>query len=111
MTASNYLAPDGFRYGIRFRDGSVASWWNGRTQRRRVFDAIEEWRARALAGPFARNYLPNDHLVVRRRSPDDPWEVVEAVTCAGCGRLGDPDDAPRWRLTDAPWCPSCAWLA
>jgi hypothetical protein len=33
---SNHYAPDGYRYGVMFYDGSVRHIWNGKTQRQRA---------------------------------------------------------------------------
>jgi len=36
------------------------------------------------------------------------------LVCAGCGATTDKASIDRregWRLTDATWCPKCAWLA
>ena len=32
----NFYAPDGYRYGVMFADGSVRNIWNGKTQRQRA---------------------------------------------------------------------------
>jgi uncharacterized protein YodC (DUF2158 family) len=82
---SNYYAPDGFRYGMRFRDGSVAEWWNGRTQRARAFEAANRYTAEALDSPFAKHYRSGEYLVVRR-SPGGPWHVVCEYAEQGAAR-------------------------
>lgn len=72
-------APDGFQYGVRFQDGSVASPWNGSTQRTRaevalvrLAEAHEAWIARR--GEEAR---PHPYAIVRRR-PGQAWEEIPA---------------------------------
>ena len=67
----NYLAPDGYRYGVMFNDGSVAERWTGRTQReraedyaRRVVAAQMDWCGR------------HDHITLARHLPGEPWERV-----------------------------------
>lgn len=57
----NTYAPDGYRYGAMFTDGSVAHWWNGRTQRARVEEFIER-------NPYC--------LLVRRGESDETWVEV-----------------------------------
>jgi hypothetical protein len=54
---NNYFAPDGYRYGVMFGDGSIRTRWNGRTQRER---AEEE------AAALAVTYYPDTYVVVRR---------------------------------------------
>ena len=59
-------APDGYQYGVRFMDGSVAARWNGRTQRQRAEEYLAYLRE---------EYSPDRFSLVRRR-PDGPWEAV-----------------------------------
>lgn len=93
---SNELAPDGYRYGVMFGDGSVAERWNGRTQRDRaaayaegvVAEHLEQW-GRA------------DRVTLARRRPGQPWERVEhtlPLYAAVVELLGaDPlEVSPRW---------------
>lgn len=65
---ANYLAADGYRYGVRFQDGSVSSNWNGRTQRERAEEALAWWCEK----------YPRDarHLVLVRWRPGGSWEPV-----------------------------------
>ena len=65
----NETAPDGYRYGVMFNDGSVEDRWNGRTQRQ---------HAQAEADRLARRYAP-DNITLARRLPGQPWRR-EAVT-------------------------------
>lgn len=67
LPAPNYYAPDGWRYGVMFGDGSVASYWNGRTQREHASEFAED---------TARTYAP-DRITLARRRPPGPWERVE----------------------------------
>ena len=46
---SNYYAPDGFRYGVMFSDGSVRAIWNGPTQRERAIKECERLRLEYFA--------------------------------------------------------------
>lgn len=61
---ANYLAPDGYRYGVMYDDGSVSEVFNGRTQRERA----EERAARD-----AERFTP-DNITLARRLPGQPWE-------------------------------------
>jgi len=88
---ANFYAPDGYRYGVRFRDGSVADWWNGRTQLQRAREARDRWVRRALTGQFARLYRSGDHLVVRQAQGSAVWEVVCDYAEPGQARC------PAWR--------------
>ena len=63
------LAPDGYRYGIRFVDGSISERWNGSTQRERV-----EEEAGRMATLYSR-----DRIYPVRRRPDGPWEPYDAA--------------------------------
>jgi hypothetical protein len=74
--APNFYAPDGYRYGVRHRDGSVSDRWNGSTQLARARQARDAWQREALAGPFAANYMSGDLLIVRQRAGSPTWEVV-----------------------------------
>lgn len=65
-TARNYLAPDGYRYGVMYSDGSVGEWFNGRTQRA---------RAAAMAAEDAVRYAP-DNITLARKRPGGRWERV-----------------------------------
>ena len=60
---ANYLAPDGYRYGVMFNDGSVAARWNGKTQRR---------RAAEYAKNCAADFHP-DNITLARWKPGDEW--------------------------------------
>jgi hypothetical protein len=62
----NAFAPDGFRYGVMFSDGSVREHWNGRTQR---------GHAEAYARMMRANY-PGDHITLARRPPGGRWVRV-----------------------------------
>lgn len=83
--ASNYYAPDGFRYGVRHQDGSVSHHWNGRTQRAQAFRTMAEWHARALAGPFAKHHSMSSYVVVRH-APGQPWHPVCEYADPGTAR-------------------------
>lgn len=65
---ANYLAPDGYRYGVMYNDGSVGEWFNGRTQRE---------RAAALAAADAVEFAP-DNITLARKRPGGRWERVVA---------------------------------
>ena len=58
---------DGYRYGVRFPDGSVTSPWNGRTQRVHAERAAVEWMLT----------YPNDRIEAVRALPDGPWETYD----------------------------------
>lgn len=59
------FGPDGYRYGVRFdSDGSVASYWNGATQKRRAGEYLAK-----LAGKYRR-----DRFTLVRRRRGDAWE-------------------------------------
>ena len=60
---ANYLAPDGYRYGVMFNDGSVSERWNGKTQREQA-----EHEARQCNQLF-----PRDNITLARRRPGQPW--------------------------------------
>lgn len=61
----NLFAPDGYRYGVRFEsDGTVASPWNGHTQRE---------QAQAEHDRLTRVYAP-DRFTLVRRLPGADWE-------------------------------------
>lgn len=91
---TNYLAPDGYRYGVMFNDGSVLDRWNGRTQRERASEAAERW---------AREFAP-DNITVARRRHGEPWtrvnapgddEQLEAAAFAAfCRNMADYDFEP-----------------
>ena len=66
MTQSNYLAPDGYRYGVMFNDGSVMEIWNGTTQRE---------KARECANALVKKYRGDD-ITAARRLPGQPWERI-----------------------------------
>jgi hypothetical protein len=72
VTGANYLAPDGYRYGVQWRDGSVANRWNGRTQADRARQYLADVIAQQLADVGRHDVL----VLVRRRSDADPWEPV-----------------------------------
>ena len=69
---ANYLAPDGYRYGVMFTDGSVAEYWNGRTQRERA----EEYAAKVVADQTAWSGGRHDHITLARQRPGEPWTRV-----------------------------------
>ena len=60
---NNYLAPDGYRYGVMFNDGSVSEIWNGRTQRERATEEVAR-----LAAEHSR-----DHITLARMRPGEAW--------------------------------------
>jgi len=62
--------PDGYHYGVRFSDGSVAAYWNGYSQRERALDYRDMLRAE----------YPRDTFTLVRHRRGEPWEAVpEAV--------------------------------
>lgn len=63
------FGPDGFHYGVRFGDGSVADRWNGSTQERRAREYLAELRAEYPRTAF--------DLVRCRRGGS--WEVVREI--------------------------------
>ena len=66
---NNYYAPDGYRYGVMFNDGSVTDQWNGSTQRERA--------AAYVLRILGRQVLSNrrlDYISVCRRKKDGEWE-------------------------------------
>lgn len=71
--AQNFYGPDGYRYGVMFNDGSVADYWNGRTQRERaetyrdeVLDEQRKWLAGTGRNP--------DNITLARQAPGRTWE-------------------------------------
>ena len=79
------LAPDGYRYGIRFVDGSISERWNGSTQRERVEEEVERMWA----------LYPRDRIYPVRRLPDGDWEPYDSADVA---YRADPDRPPgRYR--------------
>lgn len=72
--AANHVAPDGYRYGVMFNDGSVVDYWNGRTQRQQAEEHAAKWSAEAREWANGQ-WLIDPHRVVRRM-PGGPWEVV-----------------------------------
>jgi len=58
--------PDGYRYGVRFSDGSVRAIWNGKTQRERA----EEEAARLAVA-----YAPDRYELVRQHWSEEGWET------------------------------------
>lgn len=74
--APNYCAPDGYRYGVMFHDGSVADWWNGRTQRERAEEHARRWLEQARESAKGRAFI-DTYTVVRHR-PGQPWTSVTA---------------------------------
>lgn len=72
---ANYYAPDGYRYGVMFSDGSVAAYWNGRTQRERA----EEYRDTVLADQrerLAGTERKPDNVTLARRALGQSWTRV-----------------------------------
>lgn len=67
MTMANWVAPDGYRWGVMFQDGSVYHHWTGVTQRTRAEEYLE----------FVRDKYPGEHITLARRIPGDLWERVE----------------------------------
>jgi hypothetical protein len=63
---NNRYAPDGYRYGVMFDDGSVAHRWNGATQRERA----ESYLAQML------ELFPGDNITLARARPDGTWKRV-----------------------------------
>jgi hypothetical protein len=63
---ANYYAPDGYRYGVMFSDGSVAERWSGRTQREQA-----QHKANQSAAIF-----PHSNITLARRLPGEPWTRV-----------------------------------
>lgn len=66
---ANQLAPDGWRYGVRFNDGSVLECWNGRTQRQRA----EEFMRAVVAEQLA-SVGRHDTLTLVRRRAGQGWQ-------------------------------------
>lgn len=64
---ANYLAPDGYRYGVMFSDGSVADYWNGVTQRDRASEYLER---------TTRMYAGDRITLARWQPPRGPWTRV-----------------------------------
>lgn len=58
-----WAAPDGYRYGVMFSDGSIRQAWNGRTQR---------LHAEIVAERLAVEY-PGDDITVARCLPGQSW--------------------------------------
>lgn len=73
MVASNYWAPDGYRYGVMYADGSVAARWSGRTQRARAQENLEQVIA-DLTAWLGRP--PRDLITLARCQPGEPWERI-----------------------------------
>lgn len=67
FVANNYAAPDGFRYGVMFNDGSVMTVWNGRTQRQRAEEAARECATR----------WKRDRIVAVRKVVAGPWQEYD----------------------------------
>lgn len=63
---SNMLAPDGYRYGVMYDDGSVSTRWNGRTQRERAQAEVDRLGAR----------YKRDNITLARWAPGQSWERV-----------------------------------
>lgn len=77
---SNYFAEDGYRYGVMFNDGSVAEYWNGKTQRyhaeaylAKVLEEHRLWREHHPSPDP--NYMP-DHITLARARLGQPWERI-----------------------------------
>ena len=79
MSADNYYAPDGYRYGVMYHDGSVSSRWNGATQRQ---------QAERQAAEDARTYHPDDITLVRHES-GGAWERVASIPGPGMEEYAD----------------------
>jgi hypothetical protein len=70
-------APDGYQYGVRFTDGSVAARWSGRTQCQRAEEYLERVLALQRAWIAESGYdREPDRLVLVRRRPGEPWEAA-----------------------------------
>ena len=70
--SANLYAPDGYRYGVRYHDGSIATLFTGSTQRRRAEEKAQDVRHR----------FPGDEIsVVRRARGSSIWEPLERKTC------------------------------
>jgi hypothetical protein len=65
---------EGWRYGVRFHDGSVKSSWNGPTQRQRAEAFAAECRAWVRERRSDGNFI-DSYTVVRHREGQD-WEVL-----------------------------------
>lgn len=79
MSQTNYWAPDGYRYGVMFEDGSIADLWNGTTQRERAEQyAVDtlEFLTTALRRP------PRDRITLARMKLGEPWERIEEMANA-----------------------------
>lgn len=72
------MTGDGWQYGVRFRDGSVAARWNGRTQQQRA----EEY-ALALAARYPGEAARGGFEVVRRAGRAGAWESPTGGDPAG----------------------------
>lgn len=68
---NNYLAPDGYRYAIRFQDGSILEQFNGQFQRSRNLREILSMRMRQMA-----SHGRHDEFALVRRRPGEPWQEV-----------------------------------
>lgn len=76
MEQTNYWAPDGYRYGVMFDDGSIADLWNGRTQRERA----EQYLADTVT--FLTDSLgrpPRDRITLARMKLGEPWERLDEM--------------------------------
>lgn len=70
--AANLYAPDGYQYGLRYHDGSIATPFTGSTQRRRAEEEAQD----------NRRCFPRDEIsVVRRARGSSVWEPLERKTC------------------------------
>jgi hypothetical protein len=76
MRGDARFAPDGYQYGVRFNDGSVATGWNGSTARQRAEEEARRIVAAQVAWLAKRGSTrPHDRIEPVRRSPDGDWET------------------------------------
>lgn len=72
------LAPDGYRYGVMFNDGSVMHIWNGATQRQHAEDAAAEMLLQQITYLAERSSdRKPDNITVARLGPNGEWERVD----------------------------------
>ena len=72
----NTLAPDGYRYGVMFNDGSVSHRWNGANQRERAQEAAATILLEQITYLRGTDRQP-DNITLCRRLPDGEWERVD----------------------------------
>lgn len=78
---TNYFAEDGYRYGVMFGDGSVAEYWNGKTQRyhaeaylAKVLEEHRRWREAGAAEGMPQH--SPDVITLARARLGQPWERI-----------------------------------